>query len=709
MAPSEFASPPTGADGVDVIVPVRGAGAVFRRCAASLAAHDDPARHALIVVLDGPADADTLLALDDLRTHGVEPTLLTHETPRGFVASVNLGMAHSTRDVVLLNSDTQVTAGWISRLRAAAYADERTATATPFSNNATICSLPQFAVENSLPAGWTTDQFGALVERVSVREYPRLPTGVGVCLFIKRTVLHEIGTFSDAYGVGYGEEVDFCLRASGRGYHHVLDDATFVFHEGSRTFGTSRHRRIRRAHQLIARRYPHYQRLVHAFIQADPLCGARARVTAALTPSRRSAARSTLPRVLHVVHGWPPWAHGGTELYARWLAHEQAQTRDTVVYARLADPDRAHGDAVEFLDHGVRVRLVANNFVERNPVVRAGLHSRVVARDFGRLLDEVRPDVVHVHHLAGHCATLLGVAARRRVSVVYQAQDWWPICARVNLLHANERLCDGPGPLACARCLPLTHLPPAPLVGAALHVARRRVIRIQLRHVDAVIAGSHFLARSYQEHRVLPRDVAVHVVPYGVPMPQPTRARERSPHAPLAFGIVGAMMAHKGVAIAVDAFTRLAPGAAALHIWGSSSDDAYVRRVTAKAEGRADVHLHGAFAESDKTTVLRALDVLLVPSVGLESYGLVAREALALGVPVIASRRGALAELFADGDGGTFVPAGDVDALAGAMQAVLNTPALVEQWRARIPPVPDTRAHARAVDAIYQSLKTPRP
>ncbi|PYQ60072.1 MAG: hypothetical protein DMF53_17685, partial [Acidobacteria bacterium] len=124
--------------------------------------------------------------------------ILRNPERRGFVGSVNRGMAVSDRDVILLNSDTEVTAGWLEKLQEAAYSDPAVATVTPFSNNATIASLPRFAEVNALPSGWSADRFAALVERVSARERPRLPTGVGVCLYIKRKALDRLGLFDEA-------------------------------------------------------------------------------------------------------------------------------------------------------------------------------------------------------------------------------------------------------------------------------------------------------------------------------------------------------------------------------------------------------------------------------------------------------------------------------------------------------------------------------
>jgi glycosyltransferase involved in cell wall biosynthesis len=738
-------TPPQPEARIDVIVPVRGAGAVFQRCASSLARHVDPARHRIVIVLDGPPDAETAQAVEALTRARVDLAVLEHPEPKGFVASVNRGLGLSDRDVVLLNSDTQVTARWLEKLTDAAYADPATATVTPFSNNATICSLPTFLAENTIPAGYDLDAFAALVERVAAREYPRIPTGVGACLFVKRRVLTDVGAFSDAFGPGYGEETDFCLRASARGYHHVLDDATFIFHEGSRSFGTSRQRRVRRAHRLIRSRHPGYQRLVGEFIRRDPIAPARGRVLAALRPPRAprapqattsgasgaSRAPGDAERVLHVVHGWPPWTHGGTELYAHWLAHQQtrqqmrqagrqqARQRDVAVYARFTDPDRALGDAVEHQDHDLRVRLIVNNFTQRNPLCRNGFHCARIVRDFRAYLDEIRPTMLHVHHLAGHCASLLSVAKRRGIPIVYQAQDWWPICARVNLIDRGGALCSGPEPRKCARCLPLTNLPPAGVASAWLHRARRSWIRAQLAHVDAVVMGSEFIAESYRRWQVLPPKTMVRVVPYGVPVDEARgvnvgvdmavdvdRATTRG--RPLRFGYIGALLPHKGVHVCVRAFRDLDGRQAELHVWGSSDDRAYAASLASSAGDAGHIHFHGAFPESGKTAILRSLDALIVPSIGLESFGLVAREAWAQGVPILASRRGALTELFAEDQGGaSFTPDSPPD-LARQIQRVADEPALLDAWRRAAPPVKSVERHTEEIDEIYQAVARPQ-
>ncbi len=61
------------------------------------------------------------------------------------------------KDIILLNSDTIVTPGWARKIRACAYSRHYIATVTPFTNNGTECSIPEFGQNNEVPTGFTID------------------------------------------------------------------------------------------------------------------------------------------------------------------------------------------------------------------------------------------------------------------------------------------------------------------------------------------------------------------------------------------------------------------------------------------------------------------------------------------------------------------------------------------------------------------------
>lgn len=650
-----------------MIVPIYGAAADLARCLRSVAAHTDLTRHGLILVVDGPQDDAVESAI---AAHRESATVVRNDARRGFVASVNRGMRQSVRDVVLLNSDTVVTSRWLEKLIDAALSADRVATVTPLSNHATLCSVPRAFEENFLPAGLDADGFAALVERVSTRTYVRIPTGVGVCLYIRRAALDDVGFFDEIrFGLGYGEENDFCMRAGERGWVHLADDATFIEHAGHRSFGASRTELQRTAARRLADRHPKYMRAIARFMRDDPLGPVRARIVEALRGSPPKGAK-----VVHVVHGWPPFQHAGTELYASWLVQRQLRTRDVSVFARLDDPSRAQGEAVELFDRGARVRLVTNNFTQRDPLARNAIRDRTFERAFAKFLAEEKPALVHIHHLAGHAFSLAGVARRLGIPIVQQLQDWWPLCARVNLCDAWSRRCSGPSLAKCSRCAPLTRIAPAPLWNRALHLLRRRAAQRALGAADAYVMGSNAIRDDYVRAGLLAKGKQAYVIPYGIEVPArnvPRGAQSR----PVRFGFVGSNLPHKGLAVAVEAFRGVDPALAVLTT-------------------------HSGFVEEEKDGVFASMDVLLVPSIGLESFCLTAREAMARGVPVIATRDGALTEI----EGAELFPNGDAEALRELVLRVARAPELLAEWTRRIPPPKSVDTHAEEIERVYDSV-----
>ncbi len=210
----------------------------------------------------------------------------------GFVATVNGAMAATRADVVLLNSDTIVTPGWLEALSRCGASDPAIATATPWSNNAEICSLPAFCRSNPMPDD--IDRVAGVIAGVSSRTYPELPTGVGFCMFVSRAALDALGDFDAAtFGRGYGEENDFCRRAARHGWRNVLCDDAYVAHVGHASFADVNLLPGGVNQARLESRYPDYSRLVAEFIARDPLATLRERITQRLgvdAPQRSEAA-----------------------------------------------------------------------------------------------------------------------------------------------------------------------------------------------------------------------------------------------------------------------------------------------------------------------------------------------------------------------------------------------------------------------------------
>lgn len=269
-------------DCINLIIPVyRGADSV-RACLDSVYAAAQQQPFEIILVNDASPEPEIRALLTDCaeRSH---TTVLEHPGNLGFVESVNRAAAcHPQRDILILNSDTRVSGDWLDRLWRCAHSDNRIATVTPFSNNATLCSYPIPMIDNPLPDGLDAAQLDALFQQANAGRCADIPTGVGFCMYIRRPAWQAGGGFdARRYGRGYGEENDFCRRLAAADWRNVVCADVFVFHEGAVSFGEQRHALQQQARGALLDAHPDYETVIRAFVADDPLRPLRHAVDAA--------------------------------------------------------------------------------------------------------------------------------------------------------------------------------------------------------------------------------------------------------------------------------------------------------------------------------------------------------------------------------------------------------------------------------------------
>jgi len=273
---------------VDIIIPVYLGHAAVRACIDSVSAslaHNKT--RAEIVVIDDASPEPALSAwLDDLAQQG-RITLLRNSYNLGFIETVNRGLRlHADRDVMLLNADTFVHGDWIDRLRTSLYSANDVASVTPWSNNGEITSFPMIAEAARTPRpdqAEEIDRIAAALHREGHLQDHELPACCGFAMMIRRSVLERIGLLDGVALIrGYGEEVDWCLRARAAGYRHLAATGVFIAHTGTVSFRFEKRLRVKQNRAVIARRYPDYHPEYHAFVKQDPLRAARKTLFAAL-------------------------------------------------------------------------------------------------------------------------------------------------------------------------------------------------------------------------------------------------------------------------------------------------------------------------------------------------------------------------------------------------------------------------------------------
>lgn len=197
-----------------------------------------------LIVMDDCSNAETKIHLEkDSKIKDFQ--LYRNEVNLRFTKNVNRGIKYATGDIVtILNSDTIVTKGWLEKIINCFESNNNIGIVGALSNAASWQSVPlqkdaktnDWAV-NELPNNYTVDDMGKLVEVLSKKEYPRLPSTNGFCFSIKRDVINKIGILDEkTFPTGYGEEDDFCIRTIDSGYEIALADDLYIYHSKSKSY-----------------------------------------------------------------------------------------------------------------------------------------------------------------------------------------------------------------------------------------------------------------------------------------------------------------------------------------------------------------------------------------------------------------------------------------------------------------------------------------
>ncbi len=442
-------------------------------------------------------------------------------------------------------------------------------------------------------------------------------------------------------------------------------------------------------------------------------------------------------RVLLTAHGLPPSSVAGVEVYTARLAralhelgHEVAVL--TAVHDLAAPPlevRRRSLGPVPVIEV-VNARLAGDLAASYRPPGLEGVLARLVA--------ELRPECVHVQHLLNLSTGLFAAARAQGARLLFTLHDYWLSCPRDGLRQrADGAICERVEHGVCARCLagspwvapPLqrggTRLARAFGLGRSLHVlhdraprlaaalmglarrawpapAARLVAELEQRagHLRQAMAGADLVlaptafARERALEWGLPED-RVRVLPLGA-VDGPARPRPAGPRRRL--GYVGTLAPHKGPHVLLQALAGL-PGEWTLDVAGHPSlDAAYSARLRALARGDRRVRFRGLVPPEGMPALLSQLDLLVLPSLWWENSPLTVLEALAAGLPVVASRTGGVPEILPEG-AGLLVPPGDASALREALAGAIEGRLLAEPAPAL--PVKTALEGARELSQLY--------
>src|SRR5690242_1001073 len=200
------------------------------------------------------------------------------------------------------------------------------------------------------------------------------------------------------------------------------------------------------------------------------------------------------------------------------------------------------------------------------------------------------------------------------------------------------------------------------------------------------------------------------IVPNGVDVPEELAVHEPAPGAPLRLAFVGQTVERKGLPVLLRAFEALREHVPVeLVLVGAEPEEV----APLMLEGDRGVTVLGKVSDAEKAKALQSADLLVAPSLGGESFGMVLTEAFAAGTPVVASDIPGYRDVVRDRVDGVLVPRGDATALAETLRDLAVNPArrtaMAAEARAHAPRYAWPTVAAEVLDAYRDAAAMPQP
>ena len=452
-----------------------------------------------------------------------------------------------------------------------------------------------------------------------------------------------------------------------------------------------------------------------------------------------------MAKVLHIGFGLYPFWKGGMVNYQDSLMEGLSASGWEVVFFAGGRYTLEFFPALkERKVRGIKVIELVNSpnlpFPNNNPLGQC--RNRKIENLTKKVLDREKPDIIHLHDLRMHCASIIDLILERKIPVVKTIHNYYDFCPQGELMYRLEIPCqDYEKGRRCLNCVPLLkgrevslqervynstyfwnnsirkvlrfsyHLfrplfiskgkkcksKVAPVsLSSDIYQQRREFFIERLNKLDAIHCYSHGSADVLVRLGIEPRKIVV--IPVSAKsleliIPHPLR----DDSLPVVFGYLGTAAVHKGFYCLLEAFSKLDQTKAKLLLVGNRE------RVPEKFKDLS-IEYYDGFSLKDLNKILSRIDVGIVPSLWEEIFGIVGIEFLQARIPVIASRIGGIPEWLKDGSNGFLVEPGNPEELAEKMKLFIDNPALIREIQERIKPWKSMVTHVQEMIGLYKRV-----
>jgi glycosyltransferase involved in cell wall biosynthesis len=409
-------------------------------------------------------------------------------------------------------------------------------------------------------------------------------------------------------------------------------------------------------------------------------------------------------RIVHAIHNFPPEFVGGTEAYLAALVKTQLARGDEPVV--IAGSEIPGVERLEESYEGIRVLRLRH---DPSRGERFGIRHEFprLATAIDSILAELRPDVMHVHHWFNLASPIVRLSKAKGIRTVVSLHDYFALCPRFFLVRPDGEYCGDLAPIPRARCGDCVR-PDVGLDDAALDAelaARAEFFRAELAAADVCLAPSRVAASLFASTAILGAVPRIEILPLGLLRPfarEELVRREPDGEGRLRLVFFGNVAPVKGLDDLIAAIDRLTPAARAkivLRVLGRGTDEALEERLRA-AGTRFALEREAGYDRARLLRLPAEADLAVFPSRAAETYSLVVDEALALGLPLLVTDRGAMAERA--GGAALVVKPGAVGEIASCLEKLAkHRDLLVDLHRAAKKQVFTIGDHAARLAALY--------
>jgi len=611
----------------DIIVPVFNSFHFLIKCIESVLINTDLNVNRLIVIDDKSTDERIVPFLEALITNEkLNIVFIKNEENLGFVKTVNNGMRYSDNDVLLLNSNTEVTKNWLEKIQKCAYIKEKVATVTPLSNDAGIVSVPLFQRANKIPNGYDLNEYQMLIDRISYKEYPEIPMGISFCMYIRREALNVVGFFDEE---AYGEEEYFCYRCLSHGYKHILCDDVIIYHDASQSISGYYLETLENKKKTLKNKYSFYKSNTKYWVYHNSINYINKNINYNICINNGKS------NVLIIIHSWDMQLGnnklvGGTSYHVYDIIKILRNKYNFHVLIPLP-PYNGMYSICSYWEGGEETLDIVSLFSQ---YYNGGFFNSGYSIMLKNIIDIFKINIIHIHHMMYHYFDLVNILKNEKIKLFISLHDYFSICPRINKVTKDNLYCGHWDEAKCNSCLSSFNK----IEGINNIEAWNSVWNLLFSYANKIIAPSEAAKREVSE---VYNHLSIDVVEHGIDTLNDKKELDIDTDKEFHVAFLGGISVIKGKKLIEELikYSRHNKDGIFFHLFGNI--DQNIRKMKCK-----NFIYHGEYDRNELNKLFKVNNIKLICifSIWPETYSYTLTESVSNNIPLLAIDLGAVGQ-----------------------------------------------------------------